>query len=139
MAPSAFLDRAAPPGKRDLQNTLGPASPLWAELHAELSSEFPPLTEEWGYSGRAYGWALQLKQKKRTVLYLIPCAGHFVAAFALGEKACAAARARGLPKPVLEVIESARRYPEGRGVRLEVRSRKDLANVKELAAVKMEN
>ena len=30
-------------------------------------------------------------------------------------------------------------YPEGRGVRLEVRNKKDLANVEELASIKMAN
>jgi hypothetical protein len=68
---------------------------------------------------------------------MIPCPGHFLAAFALGEKACLAARRSGLPAPVLEVIDRAPRYPEGRGVWLEVRTRKDLENVKKLATIKM--
>ena len=38
---------------------------------------------------------------------------------------------------MLEIIEHARQYPEGRGVRLEVRSKKDLANVEQLASIKM--
>jgi hypothetical protein len=70
---------------------------------------------------------------------MVPCRGYFVAAFALGEQACAAARKSALPTAVLEIIDSAPRYPEGRGVRLEIRSRKDLAHVEELAAIKMAN
>jgi len=137
MAPGAFLDRGSEPGDRELQNVLGPARALWAQLRADLGSQFPPLGDKWSYAGKTHGWSLQLKQKKRTVLYLIPGRGSFVAALALGEKAFRAAQASRLPGPVLEVVDSAPRYPEGRAVRLEVRSKKDLASVEALAAIKM--
>jgi hypothetical protein len=73
----------------------------------------------------------------RTILYMIPCRGHFVASFALGEKASAAAHSGGLSPALLELIERAHRFPEGRGVRLEVRTKKDVTSVEQLAAVKM--
>ena len=44
-----------------------------------------------------------------------------------------------LPTRVLEIIQHAPKYPEGRGVRLEVRNKKDLANVEALASIKMAN
>jgi len=116
---------------------LGRAGGLWEGLQARLSSEFGPLAEKWSFSKSTNRWLLQLKRKQRTVVYLIPCRGHFLASFALGEKACAAAKDGGLPPSVLAAIESAPRYPEGRGVRLEVRSGKDVANVANLAAIKM--
>jgi hypothetical protein len=40
---------------------------------------------------------------------------------------------------VLDIIERAPRYAEGRGVRLDVRTRKDIENVTALAAIKMAN
>ncbi len=36
------------------------------------------------------------------------------------------------------VIDSARKYAEGRGVRLEVRTARDVANIEKLAVIKME-
>lgn len=139
MAASPSGDRGAPPAKRELEDLLGRASALWASLQADLSSEFGPLAERWSFSGKTRHWLLQLKQtkKQRTVLYLTPARGYFLAAFALGEKACQAARASGLPAAVLEIIDRAPRYPEGRGVRIEVRNRQDLQNVKQLATIKM--
>jgi hypothetical protein len=116
---------------------LGRAGALWARLHADLTSEFGPLAEQWSFSKTTNRWLLRLKRKQRTVVYLSPCRGHFLASFALGEKACAAAKDGGLPASVLAVIEAAPRYPEGRGVRLEVRSARDVSNVAELAAIKM--
>jgi Protein of unknown function (DUF3788) len=139
MAPSAFLDRSSPPKASELEAVLGRAGALWAGLHAALSADFAPVSEKWSYSGKAYGWSLQLRRKTRTILYMIPGAGRFVAAFALGEKACAAARQGGLPPPLLEAIRGAKRYPEGRAVRLEVRSKKDVTTVRKLAAIKMAN
>jgi hypothetical protein len=138
MAPRAH-ERRSPPGARDLEETLGRTSPLWARVQAELSSEFGPLDGKWSFSAKTQRWSLQLKhpKKKRTVLYLIVCPGHFLAGFALGEKACAAARSSGLPPPVLEAIEAAPRYAEGRGLWLEVRTRKDVASVTKLATIKM--
>ena len=116
---------------------LGRAGALWERLREHLASEFGPLAEKWSFSKTTNRWLLQLKRKQRTVVYLSPCRGHFLASFALGEKACAAAEHGGLPASLLAVIEAAPRYPEGRGVRLEVRSGKDVANVATLAAIKM--
>ena len=82
---------------------------------------------------------LRLKQKKRTVLNMTPCRKHFLVGFVLGEKAVKAARVAGLPDAVMKTIEEAPKYAEGRGVLLEVRNKKDLEGVKELAAIKMAN
>jgi hypothetical protein len=57
----------------------------------------------------------------------------------MGESACLAAQRSGLPPHVLEIIQQAPKYPEGRGVRLEVRGKKDLVNVEKLASIKMAN
>ncbi len=90
-----------------------------------------------GLFRRKWGWSLRLKQKKRAIVYLTPCAKYFLAGFALGEKAVQAAQESALPDSVLEVIENAPKYPEGRGVRLEVRTKKDCEAVKLLAGIKM--
>jgi hypothetical protein len=139
MSPSAFLDRGAPPSERSLEAVLGKGNGLWVQLRADLSSELTPLQEKWSFSGKSHGWILQLRHKKRTVLYMVPCPGYFVASFALGESACLATEGSGLPPQVLEIIQNAPKYVEGRGVRLEVRGRKDLANVEQLASIKMAN
>jgi hypothetical protein len=139
MALSAFDDKSHLPNERDLSEMLGPVSALWHDMKTHLASHYEPLTEQWNFSGKNYGWGLQLKQKKRTVLYMTPCQRYFLASFALGEKAVQAAHQSGLPDSVLSVIDGARKYAEGRGVRLEVRSKGDLENIKKLAAIKMAN
>jgi hypothetical protein len=131
----------SPPTAGQIALLLGRAAPLWDQLHARLTATYGPLGEKWSYSAKTERWSVQLKEggKKRTVLYAIPCPKHFIAAFALGEKACAAAAGAGLPDAVLETIATAPRYPEGRGVWLEVRAKRDLDAVLKVASIKMAN
>jgi hypothetical protein len=70
---------------------------------------------------------------------MTPCRKHFLVGFVLGDRAVKAAHDSTLPEPVLAVIDGARKYAEGRGVRLEVRTKKDRDHVMELAAIKMAN
>jgi len=137
MALSAFDDKASAPRSRELKETLGRSSTLWDQLRDHVASEYQPLTEKWMFSGAKWGWSLQLKQKKRTILYMTPCKKHFLVGFVLGGKAVKAAHESDLPDSVLTLIDSARKYVEGRGVRIEVRFKKDLENTKKLAAIKM--
>lgn len=139
MALSAFDDKSKEPQAGDLKIMLGRTCSHWDSLVAYIAAEFAPLDKTWGFSGAKWGWSLRLKQKKRTVLYLTPCRKHFLVGFALGEKAVKAAHAVPVPDSILTVIDNAPRYAEGRGVRVEVRNKKDLEAVKELAAVKMAN
>jgi hypothetical protein len=137
MALSAFDDKSRPPSDSDLAATLGNTYALWNELQEQIASRFAPLAMEWGFTSKTSGRWLRLKQKKRAVLYMIPCKGYFLASFALGEKAVKAAHESDLPASVLKVIDGAKKYAEGRGVRLEVRSSKDVRAVETLALIKM--
>lgn len=139
MALSALDDRSKAPEARQLAQVLGRSSGLWVTLTGDLRSRYDPLVEKWSFSGAKYGWSLGLKHKQRTILYLIPQHKHFLVAFVLGRKAIEAARRSGLPAAVVQAIDSAKQYSEGRGIRLPVRNRKDLAAVEQLAAIKMSN
>jgi hypothetical protein len=67
---------------------------------------------------------------------MTPCDGFFLASFVLGERAVQAAHAQGLPTVLLAQIDAAKKYAEGRGVRVEVRTQADLRGLVELAAIK---
>ena len=135
MLPNAFIGRPKPPTDDELSAVLGAARALWDQLLSELALP----TQEWhSYSVKA-GWALRLKQGKRTILYVTPCAGSFRVSFALGEKAMQAARESKLPAPVMKILDESPRYAEGTGVRLDVTAKKDLAIVRKLVAAKLAN
>lgn len=137
MAYSALDDKALEPTAAAVAEALVGAADLWTDLKAKLASQYDPLAEDWVFSGKKWGWSLRLKHKNRAVLYMTPSTGYFYAGLALGEKAVAAANASDLPQSLLEIINGSQKYAEGRGVRLDVRSASDLANVIQLAAIKM--
>jgi hypothetical protein len=139
MALSFFDDKSNTPKDDELARVLGRAAGHWDNLKAHLSSEFNPLTETWKFSGKAWGWSLQLRYKKRAIVYLTPCRGYFHAGLALGEKAVKAAHQSDLPASILKIIDSAKKYAEGRAVRLEIKSARDVSAVKKLASIKMAN
>jgi hypothetical protein len=139
MALSAFSDRSRAPTDRDLRQVLGKAHEPWARLLAVLGEHIDPMTHEWGYAGARYGWSLRVRRKDRVIVYMTPQAGQFLASFALGEKAVAAARTARLPATVLTAIDAAPKYAEGRGVRLEIRSVRQVPSVVRLAQVKQAN
>lgn len=137
MALSAFDDKGHRPEAAELAAVLAGSAPLWFRLVTHLGESYPPITEEWGFTGAKYGWSLRLKRKDRVVLYLTPQAGRCLAGVVLGEKAVAAALGRGLSARAAALVEAAPRYAEGRGIRVEVAGQDDAAVVEELVAAKM--
>jgi hypothetical protein len=139
MSDNAFIGRAEPPTEADLGAALGAAKPVWDRLLAELARENGADIHEWKcYSPKA-GWSLRVKRKARTVVWLGPRQGSFIAAFILGEKALQTARAAKLPARILKAIEEAPKYPEGTGVRIPMKTPKDIAVAGSLAAIKIAN
>ena len=136
---NAFLGRTTPPSDSDLEKALGRAKPAWDQLAAELASAHDVTTREWKSYGAKSGWSLRLMRGKRTVVWLVPYAGCFQVAFIFGEKALTAIRQSTLPARVLRMLDEAPTYPEGTGLRLEIRTAKDIAVVKTLAAIKLQH
>jgi hypothetical protein len=95
--------------------------------------------QEWKSSSAKYGWSLLLKKKKRTILYIGPCDGCFRASLVLGDRAVAAARQSDLSSSALKLLDEAPRYAEGTGLRLIVKSLKDLPTIRKLALIKLAN
>ena len=137
MLSNAFIGKSHPPTEAGLSAALGPAKALWDQLLASLAAEYKLTVQEWNsYSPKA-GWSLRLKNKDRNILYLSPCKGAFRAAFALGDKAAAAARQSDLPPSVIKIINEAKRYTEGTAVRIETVKAKDIQSIVKLAGIKL--
>lgn len=137
MALSVFDNPAVRPTEQAIEEKLGRAASAWKSLRKNVSGNGSPLLEEWAFAGAKFGWSLRVKRATRVVVYLTPCEGHFLASFALGERACAEASRAGLPAGMLALIANAPKYAEGRGVRIPVWNRKDAEAIQKLAAIKM--
>ena len=139
MALGAFGDKERRPGEADLRAALGASAPRWFSLIERLSARYPPMAEEWAFPGQKYGWSLRLVHRKRRILYLTPQEDKFLAGLVLSDKAVAAAAASELPGWVLDELHAARRYAEGRGIRLEVGAQEHIRIVELLVAIKIES
>jgi hypothetical protein len=53
---------------------------------AFFPGKYEPFTEEWKYYNKKSGWTLTLKRKKRTILYLAACKGHYIVGLYLAKK-----------------------------------------------------
>ena len=137
MASSVFEDKAKKPDDKALSEVLGRTAKLWDELKGHIIKDYAPASEEWKYYNSKSGWILTIRDKKRVMVYISPNKGSFVAGVTLDEKAVAAAMASSLPEEVKEVVKTAPQYPEGRVVRLEVRKKQDLENMKKIVAIRM--
>jgi len=139
MLPNAFLDKPAKPTGTELAAALGPAMSLWNQLAGDVAKESGVDVQEWNSISKKYGWSLRLKLKQRNIVYLSPHHGCFTAIFILGDKAVKAAHAAGLPASVIKRLDEAKRYAEGTGLRIEVKGAKDIAIVKKLTTIKLQN
>jgi hypothetical protein len=137
--PNAFIGKKAQPTAEEISAALGPTATLWNQLLDWFAKEQRVSDREWKSSSPKYGWTLVLAFKKRRIVYLGPCAGCFRVSFVLGDRAVAAARVSSLPKPVLKLLDGAPHYAEGTGMRLIVKSAKDLPAIRKLAQVKLAN
>lgn len=137
MALSVFDDEAGPPEAHELVEALGSAGELWDELVRHVSETFPAVTDTWNYGGDKFGWSLRLRSKDKILLHLTPQTGQFLLGVVLGEPAVQRAHDERLADRVTQVIDAAPRYGEGRGIRLPVRTKGDLATAIALAALKL--
>lgn len=136
MALSAFDEKTRPPTNDQLRTVLGRAYQPWMRLLALIGARIDSAVPVWKFGT---GWSLRVLHQDRVIVYLIPQQNQFLASFALGERAVAAARAAKLSATVLSVIDDAPRYAEGRGVRIPVRSSRELTTLARLALIKHEN
>lgn len=130
-----FRDKAKPPTPSQLAAELGGMMSVWNEFLRFVNERHSPILEEWTFMKS--GWALVPRRESRTVCYLFPEHGSFTVAFVLGEKAVTAALQSKLPKRMVDEIESARVYAEGRGFRLKVAKATDFPHLKKLVTIKM--
>ena len=121
------------------RNLAGLAFKLWNDLRDRIVKQYDLAVVAWSYGGKKYGWSLKLANKRRAVLYMMPDEGHFRAAMAFSEQAVEAVRQSDLPNEIIDMIDNAPKYPEGRAVRLVVNTVAAARLVEKLAAIKMAN
>jgi hypothetical protein len=139
MALSMLDDKSVVPDDKQLEAAVGKSFKLWSDIRGHIFERYRKVVEEWTHSGKNYGWSWRAKQGKRTLVYLIPQKGFFLAAFCFGDKAVAMIEASDVPEAIKEGLRTARKYAEGRGIRFEIRKSGDVKTVRTLLEIKTAN
>jgi len=134
---SVLTDKSPAPNDRALARVLGASFKHWTEIRASLQKEYGPASEEWKYYGVKSGWALKYLLKKRNLFFLIPLEKHFTIGFIFGDRAVGAIEQSTLPPALIREVRDARRYAEGRGLRIDVRNRAAVRQVLTLVDIKV--
>ena len=139
MSANVFIDKLAKPDDQALVRALGKTYPLWAEIEKLIATTLGKSVEEWKYYGLKSGWTMKTLYKKRNLFFFTACKGYFRIAFVFGDRAVAEIVTSDLPKAMIEEITNAKKYAEGRGIRIDVKTRRDVESVKKLIAFKVMN
>ena len=134
---STLTDRSLEPDDQILSGTLGASFKSWTEIKNAITEEHGTTREEWKYYGAKSGWVLKLLLKKRNLFFLIPGDKHFTLGFVFGDRAVEAIEKSRLPAAMIREVKDARRYAEGRGLRIDVRNRTPVSHVLKLVDIKV--
>jgi len=136
---SIFNNKSKKPESADLKLALGDLYEMWHELRNYVLEKYPSTIEEWNYPGVKYGWSFRMKDKKRAILYFLPRDNYFKVAFVFGQKATNAILDSEIPEDIKNELLSAKVYAEGRGIRIDVKERSVINDIKKLIDIKIAN
>jgi hypothetical protein len=135
---SVFTDKELVPNDECLKVSLGTTYEFWQTFVDYVHSVYPKSVEEWSFS-KSGGWSFRIKDSKRAIIYLLPRNGFFKAAFVFGQKAADGVFKSEVATAIKTELESAKAYAEGRGIRIEVKDRGIINDIKNLINIKLEN
>jgi hypothetical protein len=136
---SIFPDKAIKPTDLDVAKELGASYELWQKIYDFVFSKYPDGLAEWNYPGKKYGWSFRIKDKKRAIIYFLPRAGYFKVAFVFGDKALSEILESSISSNIKDELVQAKKYAEGRGVRIDVNDESILADIQQLVEIKLRN
>lgn len=136
---SIFTDKQKMPTEADLQKALGGTYPYWQELSDFARGTGRVSSAKWHYSGEKYGWAYRLSEEKRVLVYLLPRHLYFKTAFVFGAKATNLILESSISEAIKLDLNAAKVYAEGRGIRIDVKDRSLVGDIKKLITIKTGN
>jgi hypothetical protein len=132
----ACFDRKEPtPDETTLKKSLGELYSGYKEI-LELTEDFD---HEWKYYGKKHGWQLKVLRKRKALLYLIPQEKSFRIGCAARENERERLLNSSLPPKTKEELATAKKYPEGYPLRLEIKTKTDMRAVRVVIEVLKES
>ncbi len=138
-AASIFDSKLVEPDDRMLSQELGKAKEYLDKIGSFIKDQYGDLNLDWKFYGQKSGWILKMFNKKRNVLFIVPCSGYFKTAFTFGDKAVDEIIRCGLPDFIKQDLLAAKKYSEGRTIQLDIKSLEQFENIIELIRIKLRN
>ena len=132
-----FVDKTEMPTQELLKETLGNSYDLLERLKV-ASNIYKDITYEWKMYTKKAGWTQLVKQKKRTLFYILPRSNGFEVSFVFGDRALDVLKASNLTDDLKKRLVEARKYMEGRGIQVVLKEDSDLKDVLILLKTKVE-
>ena len=139
MSASIYDDKLVEPNERMLLFDLENSIVLLNKIREFIEIEYGNLKPEWKYYNKKSGWILKLFNRKRNVLFVVPCNKYFRTAFTFGDKATDKIFNSELPEMIKKDLFETKKYAEGRTIQIEVRNETDLNNILKLIQIKLAN
>lgn len=136
---SIFTDKKKKPDEADLKEALDRTYAFWKTIAAFTTQCYPSATEEWNYSSEKYGWSYRISDKRRVLIYLLPRDKFFKTAFVFGQKATDDILKSDVSSSIKNELNAAKVYAEGRGIRLEVKDKTLINDIKKLISIKIKS
>ena len=136
---SVFRDKKVVPSENILAQAIGKTFTWWNTIQEYVYSQYPDAKADWNYPGPKYGWNFRMKDKKRAILYFLPRDKFFRVAFVFGQKATDTILRSNISENIKNELTSAKVYVEGRGIRIDVKNKKVLNDIKLLIGIKLSN
>lgn len=134
---SFFTEKKIIPNKSDLAEVLGQNHKLWISVCDYTISKYLDGKHEWNYPGQKYGWNFRIKDKRRAIIYLLPRKLYFKVAFVFGDKAVNEIMLSDISDDIKNELAMAKKYAEGRGIRIEIKNENRLKDIEKLIAIKL--
>jgi hypothetical protein len=134
-----LFDKSIKPDDNLLKEMLSDSYQFWQDIKDYISGEFGNAIEEWKFYGIKSGWTLKMLLKKRNLFFLAPQETGFMIAFVFGDKAVKEIEKSKFPAKIIKEVNEATKYAEGRGLRIIVKSAREVEIVKKLIRIKIDN
>jgi hypothetical protein len=139
MSASIFDNKNKKPTDKMLKDALGKTYKLWEEIKKHIKKEYGKVTEDLKFYNVRSGWLLKTLLKNRNLFFFVPVKSYFKLYFVFGDKAVSAVGASDLPENTKMTLKNAKKYMEGRGLTIDIKTSEDVEIAKKLIEIKINN
>ena len=134
-----FDTKELEPSEKNLKLVLGKSYKELQVLIEFIKTNYQEPVPAWKFYSPKYGWTMKLLLKKRNLFFLSPLENAFSISFVFGDKAVKTIIESDLPAEIIETLNNARKYAEGRGINFIIDDSTKTEILKKLIEIKIAN